>query len=185
MNRHEKWRAELVVLKDIIEKADLTRTTKWGADVYTRNGINTVSYGGFNDFFALWFFHGVYLKDPYGVLINAQEGKTKALRQWRFTSIGEVDEAKIVSYVEEAINNVDNGLIWQRKPSEAPVLPQLLLDWFESDQEVRAAFEAFTPYKRKEFIEYLNAAKTESTRIRRLERIKSMSKGGAGLHESY
>jgi uncharacterized protein YdeI (YjbR/CyaY-like superfamily) len=42
-----------------------------------------VGIGSFKSYFGLWFHQGALLSDDENVLINAQEGKTKALRQWR------------------------------------------------------------------------------------------------------
>lgn len=78
------WDQELALLKSIIQKTGLKETVKWGIPVFTFNGQNIVGIAGFKSFFALWFYNGIFLKDPNKVLINAQEGVTKALRQWRF-----------------------------------------------------------------------------------------------------
>lgn len=43
------------------------------------------------------------LQDEKKVLINTQEGVTKSMRQWRFTSKEEIDEKTILQYSEEAI----------------------------------------------------------------------------------
>ena len=103
MQNNKQWAEELESLASIINKLPLEKTIKWGAEVFTYNGKNVVSYGGFKNYFMLWFFNGVFLEDKYKVLINAQEGKTKSLRQWRFTSITEIDENKITEYINEAI----------------------------------------------------------------------------------
>ena len=44
--------------------------------------INDVTYT-FKEYFGIWFFQGGTLVDELKVLTNAQEGKTKAMRQWR------------------------------------------------------------------------------------------------------
>ena len=106
---NERWADEVLLLASIIAKAPLEKKIKWGAEVFTFKGKNVVSYGGFKNYFALWFFKGVFLQDRYGVLINAQEGKTKSLRQWRFTSKEQIDEQKILEYVLEAIEVEKQG----------------------------------------------------------------------------
>ncbi len=40
--------------------------------------------------FGLWFHQGATLKDASNKLINAQDGKTKVLRQWRMTHANEI-----------------------------------------------------------------------------------------------
>ncbi len=52
---------------------------------------------------------GAELKDGASVLINAQEGKTNALRQWRMTSAEDIRPAVITRYVLEAISLVEAG----------------------------------------------------------------------------
>src|SRR4030066_2126314 len=110
MQNIEHWTKELEITAAIIAKAPLNKSKKWGADVFTFNGKNVVSYGGFKNYFAIWFYNGVFLKDKYKVLINAQEMKTKSLRQWRFKSIEEIDEKKILEYINEAIEIEKKGL---------------------------------------------------------------------------
>jgi uncharacterized protein YdeI (YjbR/CyaY-like superfamily) len=70
--------------------------------VYTYNGKNIFGITGFKNHFAIWFYKGVDLKDNGKVLVNAQEGITKSLRQWRFTSKSEINEKLILEYIEEA-----------------------------------------------------------------------------------
>ena len=71
---------------------------------YTWKGKNVVGIGGFKSYFGLWFFDGASLEDDKGVLINAQPGKTKSLRQWRMTSAKEIKPAAIKRYVKEAMD---------------------------------------------------------------------------------
>lgn len=94
MDKKNQWSEELSKLKTILNKSGLETAFKWGIDVYTYNGKNIVSCAGFKNHFTLWFYNGVFLKDLDSVLENAQKGKTKSLRQWRFTSIEEIDEKK-------------------------------------------------------------------------------------------
>lgn len=103
------WTRELDQLMEILQKTQLTQTTKWGMPVFTHHGKNIVGIAGFKHFFTLWFFNGVALTDPSKVLINAQEGKTKNLRQWRFTKQDEINEALILQYIQEAVAIEDAG----------------------------------------------------------------------------
>ena len=78
---HPEWETELKRLKAVLESTALHADIKWGAPCYTSNGKNVVGLMAFKSYFGLWFHQGVSLKDDAKVLINAQEGKTKALRQ--------------------------------------------------------------------------------------------------------
>ena len=89
------WAEELDIISGIISKLPFKKTIKWGSEVFTFNNKNVVSCGGFKNHFALWFYNGVFMTDKYNVLVNAQEGKTKAMRQWRFSGKNEIDENMI------------------------------------------------------------------------------------------
>ena len=185
MQDAEQWKKELKQLAAIIRKAPLEKAIKWGADVFTYNGKNVVSYGGFKNFFSIWFYNGVFLKDKYKVLVTASEGKTKSLRQWRFTSANEIDEKKILEYIHEAIGIEKKGL--KIKPEKFKPLPppQILAALLKTDKELKAAFEKLTPGKQKEYIIYLNEAKQEATQQKRMEKIRPMIMEGVGLNDKY
>ena len=84
LDGHEDWREVLEYLRDILRETDLWETVKWGGPCYTINNKNVIGLGAFKEFVSVWFFQGVLLKDTHHVLVNAKEGKAKALRQWRF-----------------------------------------------------------------------------------------------------
>lgn len=179
-----QWEEELDYLKTILLKTELVETTKWGGPTYTYNGKNVLGIGGFKSYVGIWFFNGIYLKDEHKVLVNAQEGVTKALRQWRFQSKAEMDEKLILHYVHEAIANEKAGLLHKPVKKEAPV-SEYLQQELEKDKALHDAFSQFTPYKQKEFIEYIATAKQEKTKQSRFEKIKPLILNGIGLNDKY
>lgn len=185
MQKNTPWTNELEVIANIINKAPLDKTTKWGADVFTYNGKNVVSYGGFKNYFAIWFNNGVFLKDPYKVLMNAQEGKTKSLRQWRLTSIDEIDEAKILEYIHEAIEIEKQGLKIKPDKFVPAIIPPIMDGVLKNEAALNEAFAKLTPGKQKEYITYITEAKQETTKMTRLEKIKPMILNGIGLNDRY
>src|SRR3546814_425987 len=108
-NDHAKWAECDDVMAQLISKMPLKKEFKWGNDIYTYSGKHVIGWRGFKDFFSLWFYNGVFLEDKDGVLVNASEGKTKALRQWRFTDVNQMDEKKILKYIEDAIQTIKDG----------------------------------------------------------------------------
>jgi uncharacterized protein YdeI (YjbR/CyaY-like superfamily) len=182
--QNDQWNEEIELLKSIVNKTSLVETTKWGGIVYTYNDKNVLGIGGFKSYVGLWFFNGVYLKDEANVLINAQKGVTKALRQWRFESKSEINEKLILYYIAEAIEIEKEGK--SHKPEKKEVV---ISDFFQSfineNPNISKAFELFSPYKQKEFIEYIDTAKQEKTKLDRLKKIKSMILEGKGLNDKY
>ena len=114
------WEEELLFLKSIIDKTELVETIKWGGPIYVYNKKNVIGIGGFKNYFAIWFLNGVFLKDEKKRLINAQEDKTKSMRQWRFTSKEEVNEKEVLEYILEAIEIEKQGKII--KPGEQSIV---------------------------------------------------------------
>ncbi|MFC6096134.1 YdeI family protein [Flavobacterium qiangtangense] len=178
------WDEELDFLKSIIVKTELIETQKWGAPVYTLNNKNILAIGGFKNFFTIWFYNGVFLKDDSKVLINANEENTRGLRQWRFTSKKEIDEKLVLKYILEAIENEKKGLAIKPQKKEMPK-SDFLEKQFNSDSDLKNAFESFSPYKQKEFLEYIETAKQEKTKVTRFEKIKPMILTGVGLNDKY
>lgn len=180
-----QWQQELMMLRDILLSTGMEEGIKWGAPVYMVDGKNVVGIGSFKSYFGLWYYQGGLLKDKEKVLFNAQEGITKALRQWRFSSIDDIDQGLVIEYTREAIQNQKEGkqIIPEKKPM--PRLPLILIDLFERDALVKEQFYKQTPFRQREYIEYILDAKKDETRIRRLKKITDMLRQGAGLNDKY
>ncbi|HMK06622.1 MAG TPA: DUF1801 domain-containing protein [Flavobacterium sp.] len=183
-NKVNDWAEELDLLRSIINKTELAETVKWGGPVFTVNGKNIIGIGGFKNYFTIWFFNGVFLKDEKKVLVNAQEGVTKALRQWRFTSKEEVNEPLILQYIAEAIANEKAGKVSKpekKKQIDSPLFQKELA----ADAGLKKAFENFSTYKQYEFLEYIESAKREETKMARIEKVKPMINDNIGLNDKY
>lgn len=185
-NKTNQWEEELNYIVSILAKTELVEMTKWGGAVYTINGKNVVGLGGFKSYLGIWFFNGVFMKDEAKVLVNAQEGVTKALRQWRFETKAEIEknEKLILQYIHEAIANEKAGISKKPEKKEA-IVSELLNEAFQSDVALAKAFEVFSPYKQREFLEYVETAKQEKTKLTRIEKIKPMILEGVGLNDKY
>ena len=183
---HGKWATLLNRLRDIILSCDLMETIKWGAPVYTFEGKNIVGLGAFKSYAGLWFFNGALLKDKQQVLMNAQEGKTRAMRQWRFANENKIETKLVKSYLNEAIQLQREGKsVTRAKPSTVLQIPKELAEVFATDKELALLFADFTAYKQKEFIEHISSAKQDKTRVRRLEKCLPLIRQGVGLHDKY
>ena len=183
-DKNNSWSEELAFLKSIIVKTELVETTKWGGIVYVLNGKNVIGIGGFKNYFAIWFFNGVLLEDKKQLLVNAQEGVTKALRQWRFTSKEEVNEADVLNYIKEAIENEKQGKT-TKPEKKTPISSEFFQKELKANPELAAAFQKFSVYKQYEFLEYIESAKREETKRSRIEKIIPMILDKIGLNDKY
>ena len=185
--RNLNFGSELLTLRKIILSTGLKETIKWGMPVYTYEGRNIVGIAGFKGHFGAWFYQGALLADKHKKLVNAQEGKTKALRQWRMNSKADIDKQVLLEYLREAIDNEKKGArIAADKPvRKPPVLPAELRTALASSRKLTIAFEKLTPGKQKEYAEFIASAKQQTTRIRRIEKVKPMISAGVGLNVRY
>jgi len=175
----------LIVLREIIRSTELKETVKWGGPVYTLNDKNVVGLGSFKSYTGLWFYQGAFLKNEAGVLINATEGVTKALRQWRFTSVEEIDDQLILKYVNEAIQNQKEGKELKPDRNQPVIIPEELSAVFNDDEELQNCFNRFTPGRKKEFANYIAEAKTVETRQARIQKIIPLILENIGLNDKY
>lgn len=169
IEKHPRWSNELHNLRSLLSQMEMEETVKWGMPVYTVNNKNVVGLAGFKNHFGLWFYQGVFLKDKRNILINAQEGKTKAMRHLRFTSAEEVDNKIVLEYVREAIKNAYEG---KEIKAEKVVfeMPEILKAELENDIKLSEAFSKFSSAKQNEFFEFIGSAKRKVTQLNRLDK---------------
>ncbi|GHC53291.1 YdeI/OmpD-associated family protein [Ulvibacter litoralis] len=185
IEKHSKWSEKLTELRAIFNETDLQEEVKWGAPSYTFDGKIVAGIAAFKHHYAIWFHQGVFLKDPAKKLVNAQEGTTKALRQWRFTENDPIETAIVKEYIIEAIANSIAGKVVKVQRKQGVVLPSLLKEAFATDVKVKEAFKKLTAGKQREYAAYIEAAKREETKQKRLEKIIPMIRNGQGLHDKY
>lgn len=171
-------------LRSLLKKSGLEEKMKWGMPTYCLQNKNVIGIGAFKEYAGMWFFNGVFLKDTEQVLINAQEGKTKGMRQWRFTSSEELDDEVIRKYIEEAIQNQLEGKEVKAEPKTL-IIPEELKEALASDSALSEAFDFLTPGKQNEYAEYIQEAKRAETKTSRLLKIKPMILEGLGLNDKY
>jgi len=181
----EKWQDELRQLRKILSATDLVEEVKWGGPCYTHNGKNIVGMGSFKSYCGLWFFQGALLADADNVLINAQEGVTKALRQWRFESKKQIKVRQIKAYVAEAITLQEQGKAIKADRSKPVTIPPELKTALAKNKKAGKAFTEMTKGKQREYTEYISSAKRAETKESRLEKILPMISSGIGLNDKY
>jgi len=132
------WNEALILLRDVILSAGLNETIKWGAPVYTFKTKNIAGMAAFKSYVGIWFYQGALLQDKSKRLINAQEGITRALRQWRFDSAEEIrrDIKTIKDYLNEAILNQKHGKEIKPAKDKPLIIPEELQELFKSNPEL-------------------------------------------------
>ncbi|MDZ7604725.1 MAG: DUF1801 domain-containing protein [Cyclobacteriaceae bacterium] len=126
----------------------LKKPSKWGVPVNTLGGKHIAGICSFKTYVGMWFYQGVSLSDPQAVLINANEGKTVALRQMRFTSEDSIDYDMVRRYILEAIANHKDGLEIKPAKNKPLLIPDELTNVLENDTVLAMLFNSLSLARR-------------------------------------
>ncbi len=133
---------------------------------------------------AFSLFKGALLKDPKRILQKVGE-HTQAGRWIKFTSVKEITAKQSIlrTYIHEAVEVEKSGKKVALKSASEYVVPEELQARLDAAPELRAAFEALTPGRRKSHIFHVAGAKQAKTRAARAERCAPMILSGRGFNE--
>lgn len=174
-------------LRDLALKTKAEESFKWQSPVYCLHGKNVFWIARFKNHFGLGFFNGIFLKDPKKLLINAQEGKTQAMRHLKFTSHEQIDPVSVLAFMNEALENQEKGMHFSpdKGQKQTSSLPTLLESTFAEHPHIKEAFYDLPPYKQREYVAYISGAKQDKTKRSRLQKILPLIQAGTGLNDKY
>ncbi|HEY2726114.1 MAG TPA: YdeI/OmpD-associated family protein [Parafilimonas sp.] len=160
-------------LRQLVHKAcpDAQETIKWGMPFFDYKENALCCIAAFKEHCTFAFWKAKLMKDPEHIL---QVAEKHAMGNFdRITSLKDLPSDKIlIAYIKEAAKlNEDNVKLPARK--KAPItnlkVPADFAAALKKNKKAYAVFENFTPGKRKEYIEWITEAKTEPTKIKRIE----------------
>ena len=182
IRRSEKWPEEMTGLRPILLGCGLTEEIKWGKPCYSHEGRNIAILQEMKAFLALMFFKGALLNDSEGVL-EEQGPNSRSARRIRFTSVEDVARLTdtVKAYIEEAVGVEEAGL--KVGPAPELLLVAELQSRLEQDPALKAAFEALTPGRQREYNLYFSGAKQVKTREARVEKYAPKILAGKGFRD--
>ena len=144
-------------------------TIKWGMPHFTYGGSILFGMGCFKAHVAMGFW--------LGHLIVGDKASEAAMGQFgRLTSLQDLPPDKVVlAFIKKAMKLIDAGAKnptrnaqARAKPKGPPRIPALLQAAFRGDARAAAGFKGLPPGKQREYVAWLQEAKTEATREKRL-----------------
>ena len=136
---------------------------KWGMPHFTHNGRNLAGMAAFKAHCAV-IVHGA-----------GRQGEADGMGSYgKITSLKEVpDDNELAPKLIEARDRIETkGTAAKRSPRTAPKpelpVPQDFEAALRDNARARATFEGFPPSQRREYIEWVSAAKQDATRAKRL-----------------
>ena len=182
IGRQDQWVEEMAALQPILLESGLTPEIKWGKPCYAHDGRNIAIFQPMKGFLSLMFFKGALLDDPAG-LLRSQGENSRSAKRLELTSVDQVTEqAEIIKdYVADAIEVEVQGLTVE--PAPELELCEELADRLEADPELRAAFDALTPGRRREYNLHISDAKKAETREARVDKCAPKILAGKGFRD--
>ena len=143
---------------------DVQETIKWGTPTYDYHGI-MCGTAAFKEHCALGFWKAK--------LVVGDENSEAMGQFGRITSVDDLPSKKrLVAYIKKAMALNESGVKAPReaKPKRKPLaMPDELRRALGRNRSAKAAFEGFSPSHQREYVEWITEAKTEETRMRRVE----------------
>ncbi len=184
LSNARKWQEEMEKLRMIILDCGLTEELKWRAPCYMFQKSNIVIIQGFKEYCALLFFKGALLNDGNGILVKTGEN-TQAGRQIRFTGVQEIIEMEPIlkTYIYEAIEVDKAGLKVNFKKTTEFIISEEFQNKLDEIPDLKTAFDALTPGRKRAYILYFSGAKQSKTREARIEKYMPQILAGKGLND--
>ena len=154
-------------LRDLVHAAapDIEEAIKWGMPMFVHGGKIVANIAAFKAHAAF----GTWQRDAGGTQQPRPEGMG---RLGKLTSPADLPpDEEIVAMVQAAMAQVDAGgsLHSRRAAKPPPDTPPDLRTALDAVPAAAAAFDAFPPGARREYIDWITAAKHRATRLKRLD----------------
>jgi uncharacterized protein YdeI (YjbR/CyaY-like superfamily) len=162
----------LIHLRSLVHKArpDATETIKWGMPFFENNGSILCNMAAFKQHCSFGLWNAPLLKDPEDIL---QIKEKNAMGHFdRITSLKDLPSDKVIlAYLKEAALLNEQGIkkpVVKKVPKPHLPVPSELAAALKKNKKAKTSFEEFPPSHRREYIEWITEAKTETTRDKRV-----------------
>ena len=162
----------LTYLRDVIHEGcpDVVETIKWSTPTFDHHGI-VAGIAAFKQHCVFGFWKAPLLTLDGKPL--SKEMESGAGQFGKLTTVKDLPaRTKLLKLVRDAVKLNEAGVSMERKARPAPKPVQVPADLKKALQKsarARAAFEAFSPSHKREYVEWIVEARTEETRQRRLD----------------
>ena len=181
----------LIHLRKLVHEAcpDVTETIKWGMPSFEYKGP-MFGFAAFKQHCVGGFWKHTLLKDPKGYLgERSSQGGEAMGNLGRMTSVKDLPPDKIIlDFIKQAAQLNEDGIKVPRKEPAVKkplVIPAALKKALASDKKAQSVFENFSPSQKRDYTEWISEAKTEYTKIRRLETALAWISEGKPRHWKY
>jgi uncharacterized protein YdeI (YjbR/CyaY-like superfamily) len=165
-------RPVLIHFRELVHKTcpDAEEKMKWSFPHFDYKNEMMCSIAAFKNHCAIGFWKASLMNDNK----TMKQGNEEAMGHYgRITSLKDLpSDKKIVSHIKEAMRlNAEGIKLVKTKPvvAKAVVIPEGLSKALNKEKIAKDVFNKFSPSHQREYIEWINEAKTDATRNKRLE----------------
>lgn len=178
----------LVHLRGLVHKAcpGVGETIKWGFPHFEYKGL-LCSMASFKQHCAFGFWKAALMTDAEQFLNRI--GNTGMGHFDRITTIKDLPSDKVmIAYIQEAMKLNEDGIQLSRsgRVKEGSIeVPDYFREALEKDKKAFDNFEGFSLSAKREYLEWITEAKTESTRLKRMTTAIEWISEGKGRNWKY
>ena len=173
-------------LRELVHEAcpDVTEEIKWSFPNFTYKGM-FCGMAAFKEHCSFGFWKG-------SLVLDKEDKSTDAMGQFgRISSIKDLPPKRVLlGYIKKAKQLNDEGVKVPPKPKPSGekkelVVPEYLTAALKKNKSAMTHFAAFSPSKKKDYVEWLTEAKTDATREKRLLTAVDWISEGKGRNWKY
>lgn len=180
----------LKYIRDLMHAAspDITENIKWGHPFFEYKGA-LANMAAFKAHCSFGFWKGASINDPGGFIYKGDE--PSAGNFGRIASVSDLPPDKVlIDFILQAITLNETGAKGNMKkavstPKAAIPEPDYFIAALQENQKAHAAYQAFSPSCKREYLEWITEAKTEPTRLKRMETALEWMAEGKTRHWKY
>lgn len=181
----------LTHIRKLVHKScpKVEETIKWGFPNFVYGGAILCFMASFKKHCSFGFWKGSLMTE-LSETIN-EKGETAMGNFGKLTSVKDLpSDKKMAGYIKSAMKLNEEGV---KLPNRAPVkkgtkelvVPDYILKALSKNKKAKGTFEAFGYSHKKEYVQWIEEAKTEPTRNKRIATMMEWLKEGKGRNWKY
>ena len=177
-------------IRSLVHKAcpDAEEKIKWGFPHFDYKGEMMCSMAAFKQHAVFGFWKAALMKDP--VLVETARSEVAMGHLGRLTLLKDLpSDKKITNWIKEAMALNDKGIKLAAKPRSTEkkelVVPGYFTKALVKNKKAKQIFDGFAYAHKKEYLEWITEAKTEVTRMKRLDSAMEMMAEGKSRNWKY
>jgi uncharacterized protein YdeI (YjbR/CyaY-like superfamily) len=176
-------------LRELVHQAcpDVEEKMKWSFPHFDYKGEMMCSMASFKQHAVFGFWKAALMNDP--VLLTNAKSEVSMGHLGKLTSLKDLpSDRKLISYIKEAMKLNEDGIKIVKKPpvkSTGYIVPDYITAAIKKNKKAFATFEAFSPSHRKEYATWIDEAKAEATKEKRIAQAIEWLAEGKQRHWKY